>query len=199
MARKSKPPIRRRNSELRSREYLTPSEVKRLIKAARSSSVLFGRRNAALILFLYRHAMRVSEGTGILWNEVFFDKRTVHIRRLKNSKDSTHVLEHDELRELLWLRARFPKSQYVFCTRNEKRLSRRTVHEIVAKAGEEANLPFPVHPHMLRHSKGYQLADIDKQIRVIQEYFGHRNIQHTVLYTDLASGKFKDFGQKDLI
>jgi site-specific recombinase XerD len=45
----------------------------------------------------------------------------------------------------------------------------------------------------LRHATGYFLANAGQDTRAIQLYLGHRNIQHTVRYTELASGRFKDF------
>ncbi len=51
----------------------------------------------------------------------------------------------------------------------------------------------PIHPHMLRHSTGFKLASDGQDTRVIQLYLGHRNIQHTVLYTQLAPDRFNDF------
>ncbi len=197
---KSRPktPTRKKNSELRSREYLMPGEVQQLIDGAKSASKLYGRRNAALILIVYRHALRVTEGINLEWNNIFLENRTIHVSRLKNSDDSTHYLEEDELIELQWLRQNFPKSQYVFCTRSQRQLARRTVHEIVAKAGEVAELPFSVHPHMLRHAKGYQLANKNAHMRAIQKYLGHKSIQHTALYTEMSPERFKDFGREDL-
>jgi type 1 fimbriae regulatory protein FimE len=67
------------------------------------------------------------------------------------------------------------------------------VRKMIAAAGREAGLPFPVHPHMLRHGAGYKLANAGHDTRAIQHYLGHRNIQHTVLYTNLATTRFKDF------
>lgn len=195
----SKPPARKKNSELRPREYLTPSEVQKLMAGAEIASKLYGRRNSALILFSYRHALRVSEATGLEWNNIFLQSQTIHVRRLKNSDDSTHYLEADEIEELSWLRDAFPNSKYVFCTRSQRQLSPRTVQEIVAKAGVFAKLPFSVHPHMLRHAKGYELTNKKKaHMRAIQKYFGHKNIQHTALYTDLSPEPFKGFGLEDL-
>lgn len=166
---------------------------------AQIASKLYGRRNAAIILFSYRHALRVSEATGLEWNNIFFESQTVHVKRLKNSDDSTHYLEADEIKELNWLRATFPNSKHVFCTRSQRQLSPRTVQEIVAKAGVLAELPFTVHPHMLRHAKGYELTNKKKaHMRAIQKYFGHKNIQHTALYTDLSPEPFKGFGLGDL-
>jgi type 1 fimbriae regulatory protein FimB/type 1 fimbriae regulatory protein FimE len=67
------------------------------------------------------------------------------------------------------------------------------VHHIVAAAGEVAGLPFPVHPHMLRHACGFYLANKGVDTRALQQYLGHRNIQHTVRYTELTPQRFQDF------
>jgi type 1 fimbriae regulatory protein FimB/type 1 fimbriae regulatory protein FimE len=62
---------------------------------------------------------------------------------------------------------------------------------MIARAGEIAEIGFPVHPHMLRHAAGYKLANDGQDTRAIQHYMGHRNIQHTVRYTELAADRFK--------
>jgi type 1 fimbriae regulatory protein FimB/type 1 fimbriae regulatory protein FimE len=56
-----------------------------------------------------------------------------------------------------------------------------------------AGIEFPIHPHMLRHATGYKLANDGQDTRAIQHYLGHRNIQHTTRYTELAPDRFKDF------
>ena len=61
------------------------------------------------------------------------------------------------------------------------------------RAGENAKIKFPVHPHMLRHGCGYKLANDGQDTRAIQHYMGHKNIQHTVRYTELASDRFNGF------
>lgn len=68
-----------------------------------------------------------------------------------------------------------------------------TRRKIVARAGELAGLGFPIHPNMLRHATGYYLASKGQDTRTIQAYMGHRNIQHTVRYTELSPERFKDF------
>ena len=77
---------------------------------------------------------------------------------MKNGRESRHFLEGDEIRQLKQLRRESPASRFVFCSERGGPLSNRSVHHIVKKAGEEAGLPFPIHPHMLRHAKGFQLA-----------------------------------------
>jgi type 1 fimbriae regulatory protein FimB/type 1 fimbriae regulatory protein FimE len=81
----------------------------------------------------------------------------------------------------------------VFATERKGPLTASTVRHIVKRAGEAADLPFPVHPHMLRHACGYKLANDGHDTRAIQQYLGHKNITHTVRYTELASDRFKDF------
>ena len=68
-----------------------------------------------------------------------------------------------------------------------------SVRKIVARAGVAAQLGFPIHPHMLRHACGYKLANDGQDTRAIQHYLGHRNIQHTVRYTELAPHRFRTF------
>ena len=65
--------------------------------------------------------------------------------------------------------------------------------KLLARAGKEAGFTFLVHPHMLRHATGYKLANDGQDTRAIQHYLGHRNIQHTTRYTELAPDRFKDF------
>jgi type 1 fimbriae regulatory protein FimB/type 1 fimbriae regulatory protein FimE len=67
------------------------------------------------------------------------------------------------------------------------------MRKIVGRPGREAGTEFPVHPHMLRHATGYKLANDGQDTRAIQHYLGHRNIQHTTRYTELAADRFKDF------
>ena len=56
-----------------------------------------------------------------------------------------------------------------------------------------AGLGFKAHPHMLRHACGFKLANDAKDTRSLQAYLGHKNIQHTVRYKELAPNRFKDF------
>jgi type 1 fimbriae regulatory protein FimB/type 1 fimbriae regulatory protein FimE len=66
---------------------------------------------------------------------------------------------------------------------------------MVKKAGKKAKLPFQVqvHAHMLRHSTGYKLAGDGHDTRSIQDYLGHKDIRHTVRYTELSPKPFRDF------
>ena len=52
---------------------------------------------------------------------------------------------------------------------------------------------FKAHPHMLRYACGFALANKGHDTRALQAYLGHKNIQHTVRYSELAPDRFKDF------
>jgi type 1 fimbriae regulatory protein FimE len=67
----------------------------------------------------------------------------------------------------------------VFVSERKAPLTTDAVRKIVSRAGREAGIEFPVHPHMLRHATGYKLANDGQDTRAIQHYLGHRNIQHT--------------------
>jgi type 1 fimbriae regulatory protein FimB/type 1 fimbriae regulatory protein FimE len=62
-----------------------------------------------------------------------------------------------------------------------------------SRIGERAAFPFKVHVHMLRHACGYTLANAGHDTRAIQDWLGHRAIQHTARYTELSQERFKDF------
>src|SRR5260370_11477217 len=66
-------------------------------------------------------------------------------------------------------------------------------HRLIQRVGEAAKMPFPIHPHMLRHACGFKLANDGHDTRALQHYLGHKNIQHTVRYTEMAPDRFKDF------
>jgi site-specific recombinase XerD len=67
---------------------------------------------------------------------------------------------------------------------------------MIERAGAQAKLGFKAHPHMLRHACGYKLANDGHDTRALQAYLGHKNIQHTVRYTEWAPTRFKDFWRR---
>lgn len=188
----SAPPRRRKNAEVRSREYLTPVEVEALIEASKKTG-RHGHRDATLILLAYRHGLRVSELVTLRRDQVDLEQGLLHVNRLKNGTPSVHPLRGLELRALRKLFREYPDSPYVFATERKGPMTTSTVRKMVARAGELAGLGFPVHPHSLRHATGYYLASKGHDTRAIQAYMGHRNIQHTVRYTELSPTRFNGF------
>jgi integrase len=183
-------PQRQPNSEYRKREYLTPAEIEKLIEAAKGNR--YGQRDASMILTAYRHALRASEVCDLEWCQIDFERAELHVRRAKNGKAATHPIRGDELRELRKLR-RESNGSFVFTTERGGPFTTDSFNWLVKRTGKKAKLPFQCHAHQLRHSAGFKLAGDGHDTRSIQDYLGHRDIRHTVKYTELAPTRFRDF------
>ena len=186
------PPPKVPNADRRSREHLTPAEIERLIAAARRLG-RHGDRDAAMILLAYRHGLRVSEMVGLRREQVDLQQGLLHVRRRKSGLASTHPLRGPELRALRKVLRDYPETAYVFVSERRAPMTAATFRKLLARAGDVARVGMPIHPHMLRHSTGFKLANDGQDTRAIQHYLGHKNIQYTALYTQLAPDRFNDF------
>ena len=187
------PPRRVANAALRPREYLTAEEVDLLMKVAARGKEC-GHRDSTMILLAYRHGLRVGELVSLRWDQFDFRRGTFHVRRLKGGRASVHYIRGTELRALRKLeREQIPASPYVFTTKRKGPITAAAFRKQLSRIAAEAEFPFPVHPHMLRHSCGFKLANDGKDTRALQEWLGHQNIQHTVRYTELTPQRFKGF------
>lgn len=146
-----------------------------------------------MILLAFRHGLRPSEVCALQWQQFDLGQGTVHINRLKNGLSSVHPLEGTELRALRKLKREEPESRFLFLSERGAPMSAEGFRKMVRRAGEAAKFPLTVHPHMIRHACGYKLANDGKDTRAIQHYMGHRNIQNTVVYTQLSADRFQDF------
>jgi type 1 fimbriae regulatory protein FimB len=175
------------------RKYLTPVEVDKLIAATRGGR--HEARDRCLLLLMFRHGLRVSEACSLRLSQVDLDGRVLHVARLKKGLATTHPLRGDELRALkAWLTERTrlkPRGSSLFISDRRTPLNRRTAWVAIRAYGELAGLPLDAHPHMLRHACGFALADQGADTRLIQDYLGHRNIQHTVRYTATNPARFE--------
>ena len=187
-----KVPLRMKNVDYRSREYLTENEVEQLMDAAGRVG-RHGHRDSTLIMLSYRHGLRVTELVSLRWDQVDLKQGLMHINRLKHGNASVHPIRGPELRALRRLQRDYSTLPYVFSSERKAPLTSDAIRKILSRAGKEAKMPFTVHPHMLRHACGYKLAQAGQDTRAIQHYVGHKNIQHTVRYTQLSPERFKDF------
>jgi type 1 fimbriae regulatory protein FimB/type 1 fimbriae regulatory protein FimE len=154
----------------------------------------YGHRDATMTLIAYRHGLRAAETVDLRWEQVEFKSATLHVRRVKQGTPSVHPLQGDELRALRRLqREQEPKSPFVFTSERATPFTTAGFARMVERAGKAARLPFKAHPHMLRHATGYALANRGHDTRALQSYLGHKNIQHTVRYTELSPTRFKSF------
>ena len=186
------PPRRRPNRDSRTREYLTPTEVAALLEATRVSG-RHGHRDRTLLLLMYRHGLRLGEAVALRWEQIDLKAGLLCVQRLKNGVEVTHPLRRPELSALRQLGRDWPDGPYLFVSERGGPMTTSNVRKLVARLGIAAQLAFPVHPHMLRHACGYKLANDGHDTRSLQHYLGHKNIMHTVRYTEMAPGRFKGF------
>ena len=186
------PPKKIKNSLRRAREHLTPTEIDRLMAAARHTG-RHGQRDATMILIAYRHGLRVSELISLCWSQIDLNQGLFYVIRRKNGLSTHHPLFGAELRALRQMKRDYPETDYVFMTERKSPITADTFRKIIARAGEVAQLGLSIHPHMLRHSTGFKLANDGRDTRSIQHYLGHKNIQNTVRYTEMAANRFKGF------
>lgn len=183
------------------RNYLTTSEVEALLLSA-AQGASHPERNHCMLMMAFIHGLRASELLSLTLSDLDIIGRSLYIRRMKNGFSTIHpLLEHEmqELRCWLNIRSTLPqaeKNDWLFVSRNGQPLSRQQFYNIIRKAGENACLPVITHPHMLRHACGYALADAGVDTRLIQDYLGHRNIRHTVLYTASNPARFEGMWER---
>ena len=175
------------------RKHLVLTEISRLIAATRGSRN--EARDRCLLLLMFRHGLRVSEACGLKMSQVDIESRILHVARLKKGLSTTHPLRQDEIRAIkAWLAERKrwnPETDAFFVSERRQPLSRKTAWAAIRAYGEKAGLSVAAHPHMLRHACGFALADQGADTRLIQDYLGHRNIQHTVIYTATNPARFE--------
>ena len=157
----------------------------------------WGIRDAIMVPVAYRHGLRASELVDLRWDQIHFETASLHVRRVKKGTPSTHPILGDELRGLRRLqREQEPKSPFVFTSERGAPFTTAGFARMVERAGSEAKLGFKAHPHMLRHACGYALANRGHDTRALEAYLGHRNIQHTVRYSEMSPTRFKDFWRR---
>ena len=179
-----------KHKDKRPREYLFEHEIESMLKACSQTQNTI--RNRTLILLTYRHGFRAGEICNLKWSQIDYTTNRIHVNRQKGGVDSVHPIRDREIRLLKQLYGqRISGSPYVFHTNRGTKFTVAAFQKMISMIAEKAKLDIPmVHPHMLRHSTGYKLANDKVGTRTIQDYLGHANINNTVIYTKLASNRF---------
>jgi len=168
---------------IRTIKYLTQDELRRLLKAITS------KRDRAMFLLAYRHGLRASEVGMIQVGDIDLDRGRIRINRLKRSLGGEYVMQPDEVKALrAWIKERKDGSDCLFPTRNHTPVSRWTLDDLMKRYGEAAGIPPDKrHFHVLKHSIATHLLDAGADLRFVQDWIGHANIQNTVIYASISN------------
>ncbi|MGJ0627543.1 tyrosine-type recombinase/integrase [Xenorhabdus bovienii] len=183
------------------RKYITQDEWNRVFSVLNNATNK--ERDQCLLYLTYIHGLRVSELTSLKVSDIDIAGKTIYIKRLKNGFSTTHPISKTEKELILkWLEIRNNNSVYraslwLFPSRKGGKLSRQWVHVLMGRYGEQAGLSIRLHPHKLRHSCGFELANQGLDTRLIQDYLGHRNIRHTMHYTASSPERFQKAWQQN--
>ena len=178
------------NDEARGRKYLTRDEVHRLMKEAKKGR--HGQRDALMIRMAYEHGLRVSELMGLKWQHFDLNgKHEVSVQRAKGSLDGTHNLQGETVRALKRYRTTTQRTHgFVFVNERGAPVSIDGFRKMFHRLSERV-LGVKWNPHALRHACGVHLINSGTDIRTVQQYMGHANIQNTVAYTALTARQFE--------
>lgn len=164
-------------------KFLTLEETKRLF------SRITDKRDKAIFITAYRHGLRASEVGLLRVEDIDLKRFKIMLHRLKGSLSGEHPLQPDEARALkAWLKARGADSPVLFTSARKLPISRQMLDVLMKRYGGEARLPKEkCHFHVLKHSIATHLLDADADLRFLQDWLGHANIQNTVIYAALVS------------
>lgn len=181
------------NAHEKKKDFLTLAEIKSLCAA--TSKTRSPLRNHLIIMMMFMHGLRVSELINITIDDIDFENARLWVNRLKGGLSTEHPIDRKLFKDIQryknYYRITFPPNSTLFQNESGLPLTRQGVNYLIKTVSARASLP-NVHPHMLRHSCGFYLANKGYDLRLIQDYLGHRDPKHTAMYTRTAAKRFEN-------
>jgi type 1 fimbriae regulatory protein FimB len=173
------------------RNFITVEELGMLLAgAAKTRNPV---RNKAILLTMFWHGLRVSELCQLKISDLDTRHGRLIVNRLKHSLATTHPVRPEVLRIIKqYLKSRNSSIRTLFLNERNDQFVRTGINHLLKRCSVLGGLPFPVNPHMLRHGCGFALANMGHDTRLIQDYLGHKEIRHTVIYTRTSAKRFEE-------
>ncbi len=157
-----------------------------------------GMRDKAILEALYATGMRVSEVSTLRLDGINMDVGFLRCIGKGNKerviplgkKAITAIARYLELSRTILLGRK--ESQYLFVSRQGKRLSRQSLWKIIKRYAKSARIKKSIKPHILRHSFATHLLERGADLRSVQEMLGHANISTTQIYTHITKDRLKN-------
>lgn len=161
-------------------------QIKRIFAKNNKMITSLNNLNHRLIIQVgYSAGLRCSEIINLKWQDIDFERNTIHIKNAKGKKDRIVMLSH-KVKETLQMLGN-EKQGYVFKTNRESKYTARTIQKIVENAAQKAQINKEVTPHSLRHAFATHLLENGTDIRYIKELLGYANISTTLIYTKVSN------------
>lgn len=152
-------------------------------------------KHKLLLELMYSSGLRVSEACSLKHEDINFENSTIHIKLGKGNKDRVVILSK-KLRSQFkdYLKLHEIDQGFVFPSEQNPKgyLSTRSVQEILKKSAKKAGIKKHITPHMFRHSFGTHLLENGTNIRYIQKLLGHKKLETTAIYTQVADVDLKN-------
>lgn len=176
-------------------QILNEGDTQRLVDAEPSKAGPSALRDRAIVEVLYSSGLRVSELTGLCWRDVDESLGMVMVRSGKGNKDRLIPIGEPAIEALRAWRDVMPNPEPdgpVITNLRGRRLTPRSVQNIVAMRLIDAGLSSPITPHGLRHCFATHLLNAGADLRSIQEMLGHSSLATTQRYTHVSIRHLKE-------
>ncbi len=152
-----------------------------------------GLRNLCLLSMMLKLGLRVSEIINIRIENIDWENGKIHIEESGAAKERTLWIDQAELNLLeRWLKVKPEGSEHLFTTLDGSRLKDRYIREMVKRLARKAGISKDVYPHLLRYTFAADLLRETKDIKLLQEALGHRDISTTQAYSNIFLEKNKE-------